>query len=595
MCGGGGTRSISSRRHVRVCAVGLFLAAIGLSVVPATAASLNPARLQVSRVGADLTDLQVTWSAVPGIDHYTVTVFDGTTDHATVVPSGTTNFVYDGSGACTRYRVNVAAVKADGSSGRTGDYWVPALAPGAVGNLQWSGKGDEVPSTLSWSAPAIRSERPPSRYDVLVTAVSNGRPILATSTTGTSVAIPGLEPNRMYKARVQAINDFGTCSSPTLLLRGAKTTMTPPRKVVAMRDPSVPATIRVSWAAPEWTGSASVTGYEVAYSAGSGPLNWLLVPGEHTTSVELALNPGKDWDLQVRAVGGGKASSLTKPVRVLRVGATGTPEMDPAVTISHSGAKVVVDVNDPVGSSTKYPKLDVRVAPTVGSGFTDRHVVSNRARKVVFGDMPCGVYTVQVTGTGAAVSKEFGRSILNLCSSDFLIAKDWKLVGGRAEITGNTVLLNYGSRVLSLRPRTSQDMVFTSTVDFKQGNGWGVWTRSRWTGGFVNSGYTFQYDTGYDNKFIIRLWNEDRECGTPIAQTRFPAKMSAYGKHEIAVVVSGDSLYATVDGIRMFDVASLTAAITASKCVMPVPDGTQVALRTWTSDTLVTFTDTAVR
>jgi hypothetical protein len=63
----------------------------------------------------------------------------------------------------------------------------------------------------------------------------------------------------------------------------------------------------------------------------------------------------------------------------------------------------------------------------------------------------------------------------------------------------------------------------------------------------------------------------------------------------VVVIVSGDSIYATVDGNRIFDVPSLTRAIADSKCTMPPPDGDQVGLRTWTSNTRVTFTDTAVR
>jgi hypothetical protein len=289
-------------------------------------------------------------------------------------------------------------------------------------------------------------------------------------------------------------------------------------------------------------------------------------------------------------------SSLSKPVTVYKVGSTGKPELDPAVTIKSSGAKVVVDIDGPVGSTSRYPRLDVRISPTLRDGtFSGRHVVTNRARKVVFGDVPCGVYTVQVTGQGADGSKEFGRTVLDLCNTDVMMSRDWQLVGGKAEIAGNRVFINYGSRVLAVRPRTSQDMVFASDVNYEQGNGWGVWARSSWTGGVVNSGYTFQYDKGWGNVFLIRLWNADRECGTPIAQAKFPSSLTVFGKHHVVVVVSGDSLYASVDGIRMFDVPSLSAAVAASKCGMPVPAGTQVALRTWNADSLVTFTDTTLR
>jgi hypothetical protein len=588
------TRFCTSKR---VALAGAAVLAMSASVLPAAQAVPGaPARLQVARAGADSTDLQITWSAVAGIDHYTVNVFDGTTDNATVVPSTTTAFVYDGTSNCTRYRVSVSAVKADGTSASTNQYWVPALAPGSVSGLSWSGKGDELPSTLSWAPPTIRSEKPPTHYDVRVTALAGGKVLVNAAITQTSIGIPGLAPNRLYKARVEAVNEFGTCASPTLLLRGAKTTMTPPRKITAVRDSAVPATVRVSWQAPEWTGSNTVTGYEVAYST-SGKTNWTLATD---TSTELSIDPTKDWDFAVRAVGSGKASALSKPFTLFRLGGAGTPELDPAIDIKQSGARAIVTIDGPVGSNTKYPKLTVAIAPTMdGKGLRDKHTVSNRATKVVFGDVPCGVYTVLVTGQGAAGAKEFGRSILDLCDGDLMKAADWKLVGGKAEITGSKVFINYGSRVLSVRPRTSQDMVFASDVDFEKGNGWGVYTRSVWEGGHVTTGYSFQYDTGIGNKFIIRLWSgdksTDKECGTPIAQTKFPTGMSAFGKHRVVMVVSGDSLYATVDGIRMFDVASLTKAITDSKCAMAVPNGTQVALRTWSSDTLITFTDTTLR
>ncbi len=91
------------------------------------------------------------------------------------------------------------------------------------------------------------------------------------------------------------------------------------------------------------------------------------------------------------------------------------------------------------------------------------------------------------------------------------------------------------------------------------------------------------------------MWNADKFCTSSIAQLKFSSILSIFGKHHIVLVVSGDSLYATVDGIRMFDVPSLTTAVTSSKCGMPVPQGNQVALRTWNVDSRVTFTDTTLR
>ena len=299
---------IATPKRVALAGVAAFAMA-ALTAPAAHAVPGAPARLQVVRTGADATDLQVTWSAVTGIDHYTVNVFDGTTDHATVVPSTNTAFVYDGTGNCTRYRVSVSAVKADGAAATTNQYWVPALAPGSVSKLAWNGKGDELPSTLSWAPPTIRSETPPTHYDVKVTALATGKVLVDKAVTDTSIGIPGLAADRLYKARVEAVNAFGTCASPMLLLRGAKTTMTPPRKVTAVRDAAVPATVRVSWQAPEWTGAHTLKGYELAYSNG-GTTNWKLTAD---TTTEVSLDPTKDWEFAVRALGTSKGSPLSKP------------------------------------------------------------------------------------------------------------------------------------------------------------------------------------------------------------------------------------------------------------------------------------------
>ena len=367
--------------------VGFVVAALALMVpgVPASASAAlpAPAHLRVARVGSDSTDLAVTWSAVSGIDHYAVTVFDGSTDDVTVVAKDTTSLVYAGSGTCTRYRVVVAAVYPDGGIGRTGTYWVAALAPGAVSKLAWNGKGDESPSQLSWAPPALRSEKPAKDYSVKVSSLSTGKEILATTTSGMSVDVPGLDSNRLYKAKVQAMNAFGTCATATLMIRGAKTTMTPPRKPSIVRDPSVPNKVSVSWLEPEWTGSASVSGYEVAYRSG-GKVAWQLVSGARNTEAQLDLDPTKDWDVQVRAVGSGKATPLTQSVTLYRLGASGRPETDPSVTISQSGAKVIVAIDGAVGSSSRYPKVDIRIAPTLdGKGFRDQHLISNHASRVV--------------------------------------------------------------------------------------------------------------------------------------------------------------------------------------------------------------------
>jgi hypothetical protein len=62
----------------------------------------------------------------------------------------------------------------------------------------------------------------------------------------------------------------------------------------------------------------------------------------------------------------------------------------------------------------------------------------------------------------------------------------------------------------------------------------------------------------------------------------------------VTVVTKGDTLYATIDGIKMFDVPSLKAALAASKCNMPEPTGSQVGFRTWSADGKATFRNTTI-
>ena len=89
------------------------------------------------------------------------------------------------------------------------------------------------------------------------------------------------------------------------------------------------------------------------------------------------------------------------------------------------------------------------------------------------------------------------------------------------------------------------------------------------------SGYSFQYDPGYANvnagfgkALLLRLWENGKECGTPIAKVKWPKGLEVNDKHKIVVVNEGDTLYASIDGIKMFDVPSLKTAIKTSGCKM---------------------------
>lgn len=75
---------------------------------------------------------------------------------------------------------------------------------------------------------------------------------------------------------------------------------------------------------------------------------------------------------------------------------------------------------------------------------------------------------------------------------------------------------------------------------------------------------------------------------------QFPAGSAINAKHRLIVVVQGDTIWASVDGVEMFRVASLKAAAVASPCKYPLPTGTRIGFRTWNTSP-ATFENTTLR
>ena len=129
----------------------------------------------------------------------------------------------------------------------------------------------------------------------------------------------------------------------------------------------------------------------------------------------MALSPNVDHVFAVRALSSDDLGSLTPAVKLARFGASGTPVVDPKVTVDELDGTVTVTASGPVGTHATYPKLRISIDPTMSTGWRDEHVVSNGASLVTFSQVPCGVFTVLVTGYGTGTEKEFGRKVLNRC------------------------------------------------------------------------------------------------------------------------------------------------------------------------------------
>jgi hypothetical protein len=216
--------------------------------------------------------------------------------------------------------------------------------------------------------------------------------------------------------------------------------------------------------------------------------------------------------------------------------------------------------------------------------------------------MPCGVHTVTVTGFGPKNERECGRQIINRCDSGIVEDGQWKVVHGRAAINGKAISFEGGeNRVMSTLQRSTQDMVFTTNAHLKSGKGYGIWTRADFTRATGISGYSFQFDPGFANvdpgfgpALLLRQWHNGKECWRPIAKVRMPSDIALNTAHRVVVTVTGDSLFATIDNRVVFNVESLSEAVAASPCGMPMPTGTNVGFRGWGAETRAMFTNTTV-
>ena len=594
-------------RAVAVAAV----AAAGFSLVgvsPASAAVASatvsvPGGLQVARAGADLSTLNISWRPAAGAARYTVTVFDGVNQNAFNVDAQTTSFVYTGAGECTRYRVVVTAWDAAGGSASTNAFLVAPLAPGGITNMTLNRSNDGATATIGWTAPAAGSSYAPvSNYKVLFRALADGSVLVERNSPDAGETVTGLEAARTYVAEIVPSNEFGSCAPSKVLVRGPQPSA--PTKVSAVRDENDPQTVNVSWTRSAWTGYTPLTGQQIGVrNPGTSEVKWVDLPADATTAAVKLPNNSR-WSVWIRGVNGGAVGEISKEFFLERPGAPGTPAIDPKVTINEADGKVAVTFNGPVGSSTAYPNMTVAIAGSVtDSGFKEAQTAFNRAQTFTFNTVPCGAYTIVVTGNGAAGSQEFGRKMINRCDTGLVKAENWKLVFGKATIAGNNVDMTAGNeaRVISMLPRTATDMVYTTDATLLSGSGYGIWTRAKVLNGAAVSGYTFQYDPGYENvnpgfgkALLLRVWQDGKECGTPIARVKWPVGLEVNATHKVTVVTKGDSLYATIDGTKMFDVPSLKAALAASKCNMAEPTGSQVGFRTWSATGKATFRNTTI-
>ena len=571
---------------------------------PALAADITaPKGIMVQRDAMTPTTLNIGWKPQAGTDRVRVSVFDGTTDAVTTYPVDVLTDNHVGAGVCTRYRVRIAAVAADGTSVEAAPVLVNSLAPGGLASITSQREDAGRTGRITWTPPVWWGSGTDAGYTVKVTESSTGRVLVDTTTTDTSVVVPEIDPGLQYVAKVMPVNSYGGCFSSSEVLRAGRPS--PPFALAAART-DVPSTIRLTWSTPTWAGYGSITHYRVYY--GDSIVSKTIDVTENEVTIE-GFNPEKDSKFQVVAYDGELRGEPSTSFTLLRIGAEGEKELDPLVRITESDGFIRATIDGPVGSSTTYPNLFLDVNPAAPSStYTEHHQIANRATALTFDKVPCGVFTVTVSGQGETGSKEFGRVLVNRCQVGGLDKSLWRLVYGRAAITGNVVDMNNGSetRVISQKPMTQEDMALTTKATLRTGWGYGIWLRAHLPTNANNasvSGYTMQYDPGYGrlNSFgpalLLRVWDTGKECSTPLARVKWPAGLEVNSQHLVTAVVQGDALWMSIDGTRLFAVPSLSAAMASSGCAaagFKEPSGNQIGFRTWGSGTSAVFEETTL-
>ncbi len=597
------------KRATRVMAASVVFAAVGAVTVAQSASALPSiavaAGLQVVRAGADANTLAITWKPVTGASRYTVNVFDGVNQFAYNVPATTTSFSYVGSGNCTRYRVVVNAVDAAGGSSATGAYLVPPLAPGGLTALSVDRSNDGGTVALKWGSPAAGSSfEPVANYAVNFRNMADGTVLTTRATPATDLTVTALDPARTYVTEIVPTNRFGSCAPSKILVRGPQAS--PATAVKAVRDEHDSNAVNVSWVQPTWTGYGAVGKMQVGYRGpNDAAITWVDQPAD-ATAATLKLDSAVDWSVWVRAVNvKGVNGETTSAYTLTRASAVGTPVVDPRVSIQESSGVVKVSFDGPVGSSATYPNMNVAIAPTaLDSGFSANQDAFNRAQTFTFDKVPCGAFTVVVTGYGPNASQEFGRKMINYCNDGAVPSSEWKTTGTGGEVKDGQVRVKGekdDGRALSTIPRTSPDMVSSTDATLEAGSGDNIFARASEKEGAGISAYAFRYDPGnaavdptFGKAISLRVWQDGQECRTPLAVAKWPAALEVNASHRVAFVTKGDTAFATIDGYKVFAVPSLKAALVASGCSVGEPTGAQLGFSAVGAQGSATFRNTTL-
>jgi len=128
----------------------------------------------------------------------------------------------------------------------------------------------------------------------------------------------------------------------------------------------------------------------------------------------------------------------------------------------------------------------------------------------------------------------------------------WKIVDGVLVPTGG------GEHRLAFGDEAWTDVQLDVSATLNSGRGYGIYFRS--DGKPSISGYSFQFDPGLGNKFVVRKVLKGVESA-PIASAAMPPGFGVYGTpHDISISAVGDHIICKVDGVVVLDFHDSTFA-----------------------------------
>lgn len=536
-------------------------------------------------------DFTVSWRPVRGNPHhYNVSVFANGRDTVTVVPGDQTSLDVTGIDFTTNYRITVSTRDKAGIGSTSGFVWLRAAVPGPAKDVSVTRDLATNSATMTWSLPEWPGYVPVTEYQVTAMRLTDRSVVFDTIVTGTSVTIPDLDPLRMYKLEIRSFNEYGTGPSAAHVLGNDRPGS--PLVDVVERDAVSPGVVHVTWTPPAYTGYGEITHYQVAYGSG-----WLResVMVQDATSADIEVDPTRLGRVSVRACGVDSCGNYALAATLRSVDYTPPLEASTSPFVLVSGDPGYVDV-ETRGIVGQYPTLIVRIVPTTqNGGFVDSHTGQNGAQIMRFGPVPTGTYMVTASGRAAdGTEVELAKKIITMGSDGLLQSTDWSTIRGDSTATADVIEFSGDGENRAFSPEMpTSDLVMTTAATLQSGDGYTIWFRSDVNAVNLVSGYALQYDPKHANRFLIRQWHLGTECPVTLARAQFPRGFDINGEHRLALMVSGDSVWVTLDGAELFDIGSLSELSRGNSCKFPPAWGRRIGFRSWSAAS-VKFAQTSI-